>query len=126
MIFTKAQMAEVLHALQKKEDFLREAGQQEYAHNDVEAFANFNRVATQLGVDRKVVLYTYLFKHLDGIVSHIKGHHSQRENVIGRILDARVYLALLAGMILEESAVEGGNSQEILDFLGFHSFPRGE
>lgn len=126
MSFTKAQMAEVLNALQKKEDFLREAGQKEYAHNDAEAFANFNRVAAQLGIDRKAVLYTYLFKHLDGIASHIKGHHSQRENVIGRILDARVYLALLAGMVLEEEAREGGSSQEILEFLGFHSFPRGD
>lgn len=99
---TKLEMAGVLKRLQEKENTFREAGQKEYAHDEDNAFANFERIANQLGLDRKEVLYVYLFKHLDGIVSYIKGHRSQRESVEGRILDARVYLALLAGMIQEE------------------------
>jgi protoporphyrinogen oxidase len=91
-------MAETFSRLQK----LREAGQAEYAHKDENAFANFDRVAEQLGLDRKQVLWTYLYKHLDGIVAYIKGHKSQRESVHGRIDDAHVYLELLRGMIIEE------------------------
>ena len=41
----------------------------------------------------------YLLKHIDGIMAHINGHKSQREDVRGRITDAIVYLLLLRGMI---------------------------
>lgn len=100
---TKQGMAEVLERLQEKENFLREEGQKEYAHDDGDAFANFDRVGKYLNTDRKAVLMVYLLKHLDGIAAYVKGHRSQRETVEGRILDARVYLALLAGMIEEET-----------------------
>lgn len=103
---TKQEMAEVLTKLQEKESFLREEGQKEYAHDDQDAFANFNRVAASLGIDRKQVCLVYMLKHLDGITSYIKGHKSQREPIEGRILDLRVYLALLAGMIEEEEKEE--------------------
>lgn len=87
-------------------DKLREAGQKEYAHDESNSFANFERVASDIGIDRKQVLWTYLRKHLDGIVSHINGHKSQRESVHGRIDDAHVYLELLRGMIIEEGENE--------------------
>ena len=45
---------------------------------------------------------TYLLKHIDGIMSHIKGHTSQREDVTGRLLDAIVYITLLWGMIVDD------------------------
>lgn len=76
-------------------------GQKEYVLNE-DAFDNFNRLANKLGLDRKQVLMVYMEKHLDGIVSYIKGHRSQRESVHGRIKDAMVYLALLDAMIAEE------------------------
>lgn len=98
----KGEMAVVMAETFKRLQALREAGQQEYAHADENAFANFDRVAEQLKMDRKKVLWTYLFKHLDGIVSYINGHKSQRESVHGRIDDAHVYLELLRGMIIEE------------------------
>ena len=41
----------------------------------------------------------YMLKHIDGISSYIQGHHSQREDVSGRITDAIVYLFLLWAMI---------------------------
>lgn len=82
---------------------LREAGQKEYAGGE-NAFGNFIRVGANLGVEPRVVLFTYLQKHLDGIASHLRGHRSQREPVRGRIKDAIVYLGLLAGM--EESLDE--------------------
>jgi len=81
---------------------MREEGQKEYAHDLENVFANFERVADTLDLDRKEVLMTYFLKHIDGIASYISGHTSQREPVYGRITDAIVYLTLLWGMIHEE------------------------
>ena len=92
---------------------MREAGQKEYAHDIDEIFANFNRIANSLDCDRKKVLMTYMLKHIDGISAYIKGHKSQREDVIGRITDCIVYLILLWGMIKEEREVSNARSNTI-------------
>ena len=81
----------------------RDQGQKEYAHDEKDVFANFNRVANLLEEDRKKVLMTYMLKHVDGIAAYVKGHKSQREDVTGRITDCMVYLMLLWGMIEEEN-----------------------
>ena len=77
----------------------REEGQDEYAHNPDNAFANFDRVGSRTNQKRENVLLTYLLKHIDGIIAHINGHVSQREDVRGRIKDCIVYLCLLWGMV---------------------------
>ena len=78
------------------------AGQKEYAMNEDNVFANFERISEQTGFDRKMVLWIYLMKHIDGIASFLKGHRSQREDVQGRLTDAIVYLCILWGMIEEK------------------------
>jgi len=78
---------------------IRDAGQKEYARTENNVFANFERVSSFTGVSREQALMTYLLKHIDGIMAHINGHKSQREDVSGRITDAIVYLLLLQGMI---------------------------
>jgi hypothetical protein len=80
----------------------REAGQKEYARNLNNAFANFERVADNLDIDKKEVLLVYLLKHIDGICSYVKGHKSQREDVRGRLTDSIVYLCLLWGMVEQD------------------------
>ena len=80
----------------------REAGQKEYARNQNNAFANFERVGDYVCIDKKQVLMVYLLKHIDGIMAYINGHKSQREGVEGRITDAIVYLLLLRGMVDED------------------------
>ena len=80
----------------------RDEGQKEYARTDGNIFANFERVADCLKINREKVLMVYLLKHIDGISAYTKGHHSQREDVTGRITDAMVYLMLLWGMVEEE------------------------
>ena len=80
----------------------RDAGQKEYAQDEDNVFANFERIALAIDVDRERVLMTYLLKHIDGISAYTKGHKSQREDVTGRITDANVYLWLLWGMVKEE------------------------
>ena len=94
----------------------RNAGQEEYAQDDDNCFANFERIANLQGLKREQVLLTYLFKHIDGISSYVKGHKSQREDVRGRITDAIVYLTLLLGMIDENEYVYDGIETKSTEF----------
>lgn len=93
--FNKAQIT-----VSKDCQFLRDAGQKEYAHAEENAFGNFERTADDLeNISREQVLWIFVKKHLDGIKAYINGHKSQREPVQGRINDAIVYLILLRGMV---------------------------
>ena len=74
------------------------SGSKEYANDDANIFANFERVADRLDLSKQEALLVYLLKHIDGIVSHVKGQKSQREDVRGRITDAIVYLCILWAM----------------------------
>lgn len=100
----RGKMAELMRKMFDEEMITREAGQKEYSHDEGNAFQNFQRLASDLKMDQKAVLWVYFRKHLDGILAYINGHKSQREDVRGRIKDARVYLALLRGMIEDEQA----------------------
>ena len=92
----------------------RNEGQKEYAQDKDNVFANFERISEQLKIDRQHVLWVYLAKHIDGIASFINGHHSQREDVRGRITDVIVYLCLLWGMIdQDEFGIEKGIDLEV-------------
>jgi len=97
----------------------RDDGQKEYAHDEVNVFANFERTARQLNTTRDKVLMTFLMKHMDGIVAHINGHTSQREDIRGRIKDAIVYLTLYWAMVEGEMGVKweqmGGNHKSIFN-----------
>lgn len=84
---------------------LREAGQKEYAGGS-NGLGNFERLALELSMSREKILWVYLKKHLDGIVSYMNGHKSQRENVRGRINDAIVYLVLLRAMVEDNDKIE--------------------
>lgn len=77
-------------------------GQREYSHGMQEALGNFNRLAKDLNMPREKVLWIYLKKHLDGVLSHINGHRSQREPIDGRITDVIVYMCLFWGMVYED------------------------
>ncbi len=105
---TRSEMKLVLETVFSECQALREAGQKEYAHQEDNAFANFERVAERLGITREQVLLVYAEKHFDGIHSYVQGHKSQRENVRGRINDMIVYLCLLRGMIDESDSKQIG------------------
>lgn len=105
----RATMQQVMYSVFNECDALRQAGQKEYAHDDSNAFANFERLADSLQLDRKQVLLVYAHKHWDGIASFVAGHTSQREDVRGRINDLIVYMTLLRGMIDEEQALLPNN-----------------
>ena len=92
-------MRELMEHIFKEVQQTREEGQDEYAHDSTNAFANFDRIGRRTNQKRENVLLTYLLKHTDGIIAHINGHTSQREDVRGRIKDCIVYLCLLWGMV---------------------------
>ncbi len=102
----QAEFATLLDKIQEQEREVRKAGQAEYAREADNCFANFDRIGKMLDLPREKVLWIYFYKHIDGIVAHINGHKSQREDVRGRIKDARLYLALLWGMLDDRQAWE--------------------
>ena len=116
------QMQQTMYNVFNECDALRDAGQKEYAGEGADAFANFNRLALDLRLDRKQILAVYAKKHWDGIISFINGHTSQREDVRGRINDMIVYLCLLRGMVDEEQA-QGSIAPAPLPNLGMPGDP---
>lgn len=96
---SQADVSRLMDNVFKEVHQTREAGQREYAHDSNNALRNFESLATDLKLDRKSVLWIFMKKHLDGILAHINGHKSQREDVRGRIKDVMVYLILLWAMV---------------------------
>lgn len=92
-----------MEAIQMEISKTRKSGQNEYAHEADNVFANFDRIADALDTTREKVLMTYLLKHVDGIKAYVNGYKSQREDVRGRLTDIIVYSMLLWGMIEESS-----------------------
>lgn len=105
---TQEEMAQLMDVIFRDEiQQLRKAGQKEYAHGDVDdAFNNFKRLASELSISKEKVLLVYARKHWDGIIAHVNGYTSQREDVRGRINDLIVYMFLLRGMIDEDSKLK--------------------
>ena len=99
---SRKDMALLMREIIEDVEGARDGGQEEYARNESNAFANFERIGDWLGRSREEVLMVYLLKHVDGIISWIDGNESQREDVTGRITDAITYLCLLRGMIESE------------------------
>lgn len=108
---SRAWMADLMEQVFDECRALRGAGQKEYAHEEDNAFGNFDRVGREEGVEPERVLMIYFRKHLDGIRAHLAGHVSQREPVEGRINDAIVYLCLLRGLIERRRVREQGEAR---------------
>ena len=78
----------------------------EYANSE-SRFANFDRLAASLGIPNIQVAWIYTAKHLDSIASYCRtGQTFSSEPIRGRIVDAIVYLTLIAGMIEEKELGE--------------------
>lgn len=106
-IGSRAWMAEVMETVFQECREVRGEGQKEYAHDEGNAFGNFDRTGEELNLPPEKVLWIFMRKHLDGIKAHINGHESQREDVSGRIKDAITYLCLLRGLVERKRAKRG-------------------
>lgn len=122
-MITNKDFVEIQQAINGEASNLTQAGQKEYARDGGNALANFDRIAEMLnipGVTPEVVLLVYFLKHVDGILSYVGGHKSQRESVKGRIFDCRNYLDLLFAMVLRQEGWESGQAVN-----GSHGAPEG-
>ena len=72
----------------------------EYSNSE-NRFGNFDRLAVELDLTNIKVAWVYTKKHLDGIASFCRTQKELSEPIEGRIVDAIVYLTLIAGMIAE-------------------------
>jgi len=81
-------------------DIMRSKGDA-YAGKDQDKFANFNRLASKLGLNRTKIWMVYFQKHMDALDSFLRGEYNDPEPIEGRIKDAVNYLLLLYGMIQE-------------------------
>lgn len=90
----------ILDSLYWSEKNIASTKGKEYTQGD--RLDNFKRIAGELGISPKKVLWVYLKKHLDSIAYYIKEEKVLSEPIDGRILDARVYLCLLQSLIIEE------------------------
>lgn len=105
------EMMKLIKTIFEKVKEIHTEGQKEYAMDEDNVFANFERIATQMDIDRETILWVYFMKHVDGIASYLKGHRSQREDVTGRLTYAIVYLCILWGMIESQKEKYPGKSK---------------
>lgn len=89
----------------QEENIIGETKAKEYTQGD--RLDNFKRLGEELKLSPKKVLWVYLKKHLDSIVNYINNNEQVlSESIESRITDARVYLALLRGLIEEDKKVK--------------------
>ena len=112
------EMLNLINVIFEQVEIVHTEGQKEYAMDEDNVFANFERIAKQTSFSKEMVLWVYFMKHVDGIASHIKGHRSQREEVQGRLTDAIVYLCILWGMIESEDMQYPGKSEHYVNRQG--------
>lgn len=99
------------HLMQQVEEMRTTKGK-EYANSE-DRFANFKRLASELGMSPEQVLWVYLTKHLDAIRSYIRTQQTHStEPIQGRIVDAITYLTLLAGIIFEREQQNGQQQRD--------------
>jgi len=79
----------------------------EYTIGSDDKLANFKSVAKQTDLSPIKVWSVYFLKHIASIQNYVKdGVEASNEPIEGRIMDARNYLALLAGLIQEKKKNE--------------------
>ncbi len=77
----------------------------EYANSE-SRFANFDRLAAELGIPNFQVGWVYAAKHKDSIASYCRNSKTySTEPIRGRIVDLITYLTLIAGMIEESLGI---------------------
>ncbi len=106
----RSDMQALMTRIMDKISETRDAGQKEYARDLDNVFANFERVASFVGVNREKALLTYMIKHVDGLCAYADGHQSQREDVRGRLTDIIVYCILMWGMVEDNENPLSGKS----------------
>ena len=74
----------------------------DYTQHDKDCLANFKRTAKAIDVPVKKVWAVFAHKHWDAIMSYIKTGKVESEEINGRLMDLRNYLALGYALFMEE------------------------
>jgi len=100
------QRKEIISRLRSDEDAIMAAKGKSYAGTG-DTLANFKRNALALGLSPYQIWAVYFNKHIDSINNAIKADPKApvdySEGLRGRIMDARIYLEILACMLEEDS-----------------------
>lgn len=105
----------VVDHLQAIEAELRDVKGAAYA-GTVDTLANFKRNGERWGMTKYQTWGVYFGKHLDSVQSAIAANPERpvdpSEGLAGRITDLRVYLELLACLLVEDGLMEGAPGAE--------------
>jgi hypothetical protein len=103
----RTKFTELLERSHQRELALNNTKGKDYA-GDEDALRNFKEAAAELGLTPEQVLGVYLHKHYAAIRSYIENGSVASEPIQGRIDDARLYLALLQGLVEESGPKKRG------------------
>lgn len=84
----------------------------EYSQHQEDVNSNFKRLSQEIDISSKKVLFIYMKKHWDSIVSYIKTDKVLSEPIEGRIADLINYGFILASLIEEERLEKIKHEQE--------------
>tara|TARA_R110002020_G_scaffold73987_1_gene189647 strand:- start:10690 stop:11007 length:318 start_codon:yes stop_codon:yes gene_type:complete len=89
-------------SMQEEENRLMEVKGEEYTVSNEDKFKNFKSVGERMSLKAEEVCLIYLLKHMDSIRNYVlTGSEVSEEPIEGRIQDARNYLLLLGGILVE-------------------------
>jgi hypothetical protein len=94
----------LLDKIVAEEKKIGESKAKEYTQGD--RLDNFKRLANELNLTPAQIWAVYFKKHVDSIMSYCRTGNVLSEDIRGRILDARVYLSLLWGLVEEKEQVK--------------------
>lgn len=76
---------------------------EEYTRGQADRLSSFKETASFAGIKPRQVCLIYLNKHYQSLANYVAtGEVRSSEDVTGRIMDLRVYLALMRAIIQEE------------------------
>ncbi len=87
----------------------------DYRRGEDDAFANFKRTATSLGLTPQQVWAVYANKHWDAILNYCRQGQTESEAIEDRLRDVILYSLLLLGHVLEAADVQ--DQQEAYETL---------
>ncbi len=99
----KAEFADLLTVMESEEHETILGKGEEYTRSQADRLASFKEIASFAGVTPKQVCMIFMAKHWQGLANFVATNKiMSKEDVNGRIMDLRVYLALMRAIIKEE------------------------
>lgn len=100
---TKDRFAELLMSMEQDEQATIRGKGEEYTHGNKDRLSSFKETANFAGITPKQVAMVYMNKHWQGLANFVATDKVlSNEDVYSRIMDLRVYLALMRALIEEE------------------------